>query len=221
MPDTIMSVGLAVAFLLPGFVIIDLAESRRSTRAARSDLELVLRGLAYALILQGAVALTGWTGNIVEDLNAGGWQRHLNELVAFGLAVGVAIPTCLGLALSRWLRQAELSGRLRSWHYALGARDDREAWDFIFSRRDSAYLLFTVSEDGQARHILAKYGKDSWATQAPTRPQEVYVEEVWPADPNGVVDREYLERRPARGMWISSEKIDRIEILHREAVFGE
>jgi hypothetical protein len=51
MPDTLLSLVLTIAFVLPGFVVADLAESRRATRAARSDLELVLRGLAYALIL--------------------------------------------------------------------------------------------------------------------------------------------------------------------------
>lgn len=215
MPDAILSLGLLVVFVLPGFVIADLAESRRATRAARSDLELVLRGLVYALIVQGAIALTGWTGIVVEDLRAeDGWQQHLGELAAFVLLVGVAIPTCIGLALSWWLRHAEQRGRLRIWHYALGGRDHREAWDFVFSRRGGAYLLLTVSEDGKARHMLAKYGKKSWASQAPTRPQELYVEEVWPADSDGVVDRDRLDRIPLRGMWVSAEKIDRLEVLH-------
>jgi hypothetical protein len=44
-PDTLLGLALAVAFVLPGFVIADLAETRRATRTARSDLELVLRGL--------------------------------------------------------------------------------------------------------------------------------------------------------------------------------
>jgi hypothetical protein len=216
MPDTLLSLGLAIAFVLPGFVIIDLAESRRSTRAARSDLELVLRGLTYALLLQGAVALTGWTGDIVDGLDADGWRTHLSELFVFGLVVAVVLPTVLGLSLSRWLRRAELSGRLRPWHYALGARDNREAWDFLFSRQQQAFLLLTVSDDSRGRHFLAKYGRDSWATQSPTRPQEIYVEKVWPADAHGVVDPADLARRPARGMWVNSDKLDRIEVLHAE-----
>jgi Family of unknown function (DUF6338) len=214
MPDTVLSLGLAIAFVLPGFVMADLAESRRATRAARTDLELILRGLVYALIVQAAVALTGWTDDLVRDLEGpGGWQNHVAELIAFALVVGVLLPTCTGLALSWWLRRAEQSGRLRAWHYALGGRDYREAWDYVFGTRGGAYLLLTVSEDGQAHHFLAKYGLHSWASQAPTQPQEIYVERVWPADAEGLVDREVLDRRPQRGMWISAEKIDRMEVL--------
>lgn len=218
MPDTLASLGLTVAFVLPGFVIADLAESRRATRAARSDLELVLRGLVYALILQAAVAVTGWTGTVVDALESkGGWQDHLGQLALFGIVVGVLIPTCLGLTLSTWLRNAEQGGQLRPWHYALGGRDHRQAWDYVFGRREGTYLLLTVTENGTARHILAKYGRHSWASQAPTRPQEIYVEEVWPADASGIVEEADLTRTPSRGMWISADKVDRLEILHLSA----
>jgi hypothetical protein len=117
-----LSVALAVALVLPGFVIADLAESRRATRAARSDLELVLRALAYALILQAAVAATGWTAHLAHDLRGkNAWEHHLGELAAFGLVMGVVVPTIVGLLLSSWLRRAEQTGELRVWHYALGA----------------------------------------------------------------------------------------------------
>lgn len=213
MPDTLLSLGLAVAFVLPGFVMADLAESRRATRAARSDLELVLRALLYAIVLQVLVALTGWTDALVSGVERTGWQNHVGELAAFTFVVGVAVPTAAGLVLSWWLRRAEQTGELRAWHYALGARDHREAWDFLFGRRGGAYLLLTMAEGDATRHFLAKYGKRSWASQAPTRPQELYVEEVWPASSSGVVSRADLERQPPRGMWISAEKIERMEVL--------
>lgn len=217
MPNTLLGLGLAVAFVLPGFVIADLAESRRASRP-HGDLELVLRGLAYALILQGVVALTGWTGAVLDDLHAAqDWHRHIRELAVFVLVIGVAVPTCLGLVLAWWLGRAEERGPLRAWHYALGARDSREAWDYIFSRREGAFLLLTLTEGSEARHFAAKYGRSSWASRAPTHPQEIYVEEAWPADRNGVVSRTDLQRQPARGMWISAEKIDRVEVLRTAA----
>ncbi|HEX9968079.1 MAG TPA: DUF6338 family protein [Solirubrobacterales bacterium] len=213
MPDTLLSLGIAVAFVLPGFVMADLAESRRATRAARSDLELVLRGLLYAVVLQALVALTGWTEEVVDDVERSGWQSHIVELTLFALVVGVVVPTAVGLVLSWWLRRAEQAGRLRIWHYAFGARDYREAWDYVFGSQDGAYLLLTLAGDDSSRHFLAKYGQESWASQAPTRPQELYVEEIWPADAAGVVKLSDLERQPPRGMWISAEKIDRMEVL--------
>jgi hypothetical protein len=215
MPTTLQSFVLTAALILPGFIVVELSETRRATRPARSSIELVLRGLAYALILQVVVALTGWTGEVLASLRAeDGWQDHLTQISVFALVVCVLAPTAIGLGLSTWLRRAEQSGRLYVWHYAFGARDYREAWDFVFGSQDGAYLLFTVSEAGTARHLLAKYGPKSWASQAPTRPQEIYVEAVWPADSDGFVAEDMLAREPARGMWISAEKIDRLEVLH-------
>lgn len=210
-----LSVALAVALVLPGFVIADLAESRRATQAARSDLELVLRALVYALILQGAVAATGWTPDLVRDLQGrNAWEDHVRELVLFTLTIGVAVPTVAGLLLSSWLRRAEQTGQLRVWHYALGARDYREAWDYVFGRRQGTYLLITVSGEDGPHHLLAKYGPRSWASQAPTQPPQIYVEEVWPADASGVVDEAVLARNPRRGMWISANQIARLEVMH-------
>lgn len=212
--DTLGSVALAVGFVLPGFVLADLAESRRATRPARTDLELALRSLVYALLLQGVAALTGWTGSIATDLTSGrGWTDHLTALALYAVVVGVAVPTALGLTLSSWLRRAEQAGQLEWWHYALGARDYREAWDYVFGKREGTYLLFTVAGDDGPRHLLAKYGTRSWASQAPTRPQEIFVENVWPADSDGMVEEADLQRVPPRGMWISTEKIERLEVL--------
>ena len=59
---------IAVGFVLPGFITADLAEIRRA-RPSRTDPELILRALTYALLIQGAVALTGWTGQLIEDTN--------------------------------------------------------------------------------------------------------------------------------------------------------
>ncbi|MFN8164129.1 MAG: DUF6338 family protein [Solirubrobacterales bacterium] len=215
MPDTLLSLAIAVAFVLPGFITADLAESRRATKAARSDLELVLRGFVYALIIQGAVSATGWTQTIVNDVSPkDAWKHHIGELVSFGLVVGILIPTLIGLSLSWWLRGAEFAGQLKPWHYALGGRDFRQAWDYVFGRQKGTYLLFTVAEESGTRHFLAKYGPASWASQAPTQPQEIYVEEVWPADIDGIVDAAVLTREPTRGMWINSDKIERLEVLH-------
>jgi Family of unknown function (DUF6338) len=221
MPDTFLGLAIAVAFVLPGFITADLAESRRATRAARSDLELVLRGLVYALIIQAAVAATGWTQTIVDDVSGSSgnpgheaWTQHLPELVSFGLVVGILIPTILGLLLSEWLRRAEQRGQLKFWHYAAGGRDYRKAWDFVFGRQEGTFLLITVPEEDGVKHFLGKYGQASWATQAPTQPPELYLEEAWPADEEGFVDQEILDREPARGLWIAADKVDRLEILH-------
>jgi hypothetical protein len=214
MPSTLIGLAIAIAFVLPGFITADLAESRRASKASRSDLELILRGLFWALVIQGAVAALGWTQTIVEDVSSGDdWEHHLGELASFSIVVGVIVPTILGLLLSVWLRRSEQRGQLRFWHYALGARDYRKAWDFVFGRQDGTYLLLSLGEDGETKHFLGKYGPNSYATQAPTDPAELFLEEVWPSDEAGLVDAEILKREPKRGMWVNTDHIDRLEIL--------
>jgi hypothetical protein len=52
----------------------------------------------------------------------------------YGAVVLVLAPVAIGLALNELLLRAERSGEnLRWWHYALGGRDARHSWDFIFS----------------------------------------------------------------------------------------
>ena len=71
---------MAISLVLPGFIIADLAEARRPQRSARSDWELVLRGLIYALVLQSLVLLTGWTTQLIDMDSADRRARVLVRL---------------------------------------------------------------------------------------------------------------------------------------------
>ncbi|MGA2014782.1 MAG: hypothetical protein ABSH51_30235 [Solirubrobacteraceae bacterium] len=46
--DTLAGIIVGLLLVLPGFIIVDLAEARRAQRSDRSDWELVLRALIYA-----------------------------------------------------------------------------------------------------------------------------------------------------------------------------
>jgi hypothetical protein len=107
----------------------------RASAAADSDWELVLRALSYSLTLH--LLASPWTRALVLRLENGEWDRHLSSLVTYGLVVLLAAPVAIGLGLNELLRRAERSGRLKWWHYALGGRDARQAWDFVFQRLDA------------------------------------------------------------------------------------
>ena len=57
--DTLSQIAFAVALILPGFLVVQLSERRRPATPAGGDLELVLRGLIYALIIQALATLKG------------------------------------------------------------------------------------------------------------------------------------------------------------------
>ena len=71
------------------------------------------------------------------------------------------------------------------------------------------YLL--NPREGQPAALIGKYGKTSWAAQAPAEP-DLYLQQVWPADADGRAPRDVLDQ-PGVAAWIDGDQILRIEIL--------
>lgn len=207
---------MAISLVLPGFIIADLAEARRAQRSARSDWELVLRALIYALVLQSIVLLTGWTTQLIDTAAllkhakpgmTPTWEHHVGAIAVYVVVVILLAPTIIGLGLGWILRRAEGRGSLTWIHYALGGRDARDAWDYIFQRYGAGFILVHLKPGHEERHsfIVGKFGRTSWAAQTPTTARDVYFEEVWPANADGQITEEFAVRR---GVWLDSSQID-------------
>ena len=214
--NTVAGIIVGISLVLPGFIIADLAEARRAQRLARSDWELVLRALIYALVLQSLVLLTGWTTRLIDTAGilkharpgaTPTWEHHVGAIALYVIVVIVIAPTIIGLVLGWWLRRAESRGSLTWIHYALGGRDAREAWDYIFQRYGAGFILVHLKPGVDERYpfLVCKFGRTSWAAQTPTTARDVYFEEVWPAKADGQIESEFLVRR---GVWLDSDQID-------------
>ena len=174
----------------------------------------MLRGLVYALLIQTIGIFTGWLPHLAHEVNGKQLTDHLSAVAAYGLVVCIVVPTVIGLLLGTWLRTAESDGALHWWHYALGGRDARRAWDYTFSQHNGSWMRVVLSDpaEGGPRAILGKYGMRSWASQSPADP-DLYLQEVWPTDDQGRVSEEDLDRGSPGGMWIDAKQIARIELL--------
>ena len=214
--DTVAGIIVGVSLVLPGFIIADLAEARRAQRSSRSDWELVLRALIYALVLQSIVLLTGWTTWLIDTAGllkhakpgtTPAWEHHVDAIALYVVVVIVIAPTIIGLALGWKLRRAESRGSLTWVHYALGGRDARDAWDYIFQRYGAGFILVHLKPGADERNpfLVGKFGPASWAAQTPTTLRDVYFEEVWPAKADGQIREEFAVRR---GVWLDSAQID-------------
>ncbi len=214
--DTVAAIIFGISLVLPGFIIVDLAEARRAQRPDRSDWELVLRALIYALILQAAVLLTGWTtwlidtAGLLKHAKPGMrplWEHHVDAIALYAFVVILIIPTIIGLWLGWILRRAEARGSLTWVHYALGGRDARDAWDYIFLRYGAGFVLIHLKPGAEERSafLVGKFGLASWAAQTPATSRDIYFEEVWPADADGQISNEFAVRR---GVWLDSSSID-------------
>jgi hypothetical protein len=214
--DTLAGIIVGLILVLPGFIIADLAEARRAQRPERSDWELVLRALIYALVLQSVVLLTGWTTWLIDRTDLLGstkpgttptWEHHVDAIAIYAVIVIILVPTIIGLLLGWILRRAERRGSLTWFHYALGGRDARDAWDYIFLRYGAGFVLVHLKPgvEGRSPFLVGKFGLSSWAAQTPASSRDIYFEEVWPAKADGEILGEYTAQR---GIWIDASQID-------------
>lgn len=198
MPTTLVAVLSLLVLVLPGFIVAELASSRRASRGGRSD--LVYRDL-----------------DISHE-----WEQHVTAIAAYGLVVVVLAPTLLGLGLGAYLRRREQAGRLKGIDYALGASDSRHAWDYVFQHLDAGYVvvvhLKTLSGDGapqidgvgEWRALVGTVGRHSWASQTPASRHSLYLQEARPATLEGQILGEFA---PVRGVWIAQDEIAALFVL--------
>lgn len=126
MPGTFISLLIALAAVLPGFVTVELTQRQRAVQSGADAQSVVLRALFYALLVH--LVWSWWTWDLVRDLLSGGWDDSLLPVLEWAVVVLVLSPIAVGLPLNHVLRAAESKGTLSWWHYALGGRDLHELW---------------------------------------------------------------------------------------------
>jgi hypothetical protein len=214
---TLTAVIATVVFLLPGFVVADLAQRQRAGSATLGDQRAVLRSLFFSVLIHLVVSY--WTWWLVQELDGDDWADHYRATVLYVAVVVVAIPVASGLALNSVLIAAERgAGKLERWHYALGARDARDAWDFTFQRfHDTGVWVLVhlkgVPPGGSARLVIGLYGTGAAAGQSPVE-HDLFLRELWTADENGVPVEPY---QSARSMWVSKSDIAELYFLESGA----
>jgi Family of unknown function (DUF6338) len=134
MLTTAFSILTAIALLMPGFIIAELSLAR-AARAARSDLELALRAVAYALVVH--LIFGWWTIDLLDRIaSTDEVPGHWTALTAYVAIVLVGVPVALGMGLNRFLASSELDdGPPGLIAAGLGAGEARDAFDYAFQRR--------------------------------------------------------------------------------------
>jgi hypothetical protein len=203
--DTFVGIVLAAVLVLPGFVTQELTVRRRPS--ARADSQTVTqRALSYAVVIQ---LIWSWdTWRLAKDLTGGDWKAHYAEVVVWVTVVLVATPVLLGLAINEILIRAETGGQdLKRFHYALGGRDAREAWDYFFQTLDrGAWVLVRLVASTRDAPVmyLGKYGESARHSQSPAA-HDVFFDEVWSVD-NAGKPIEKIDN--LSGIWVSASQIE-------------
>ncbi len=123
MVNTVEALIILALFVLPGFLLSEMARRGRAPAAEESALRLLLRSLVFALVIQACAA--AWTDSLAEKTGnftvIGG---DVSEVAAYVLVVLVGVPLLLGLLLARNLARAEA----RAIETARASRCLRRLW---------------------------------------------------------------------------------------------
>jgi hypothetical protein len=216
MLSTATAIISSIGLLMPGFIIAELSVAR-SARGSRSDLELALRALSYALVVH--VIFGFWTINLVSRISSPAhWTNHLGALSTYAVVVLILVPAIIGALLNRYLAQAEDKvGPPNLLAAAFGAGEARDAFDFAYQRwrKDGGYVI--VELVGHTEHaprlVGGIYGQRSAVGQTPS-PHDVYLESLCTVavDEHGLRSLESVVS-PPQGVYIAAAQIARIDLL--------
>src|SRR5829696_8317132 len=101
-PATGTAVLVLVAFVLPGFVALRIAELTHVVRRERSPFELLLIATYYSVISWGILALASWPCGLARSDLVRWWREEsLGRLAALALVAIFVIPALVA-TLARW-----------------------------------------------------------------------------------------------------------------------
>jgi hypothetical protein len=219
MLSTSFAIVAVIALLMPGFVIAELSLAR-SARSSRSELELALRSVVYALIVHAAFGF--WTVHLVATVGEPKeWTDHWGALSLYVSVVLLLVPVLLGFALNAYLAHAEMGdGPPSRIAAAFGAGEARDAFDYAFQRQRKTGAWVIVELLGhtskEPRLVGGIFGDRSAIGQTPA-PHDIFLQSLCTVaeDANGV---RYLAQRldPPRGVYLAASQISRIELLAPE-----
>lgn len=216
MLSTAISIFAAIALLMPGFIIAELSVAR-SARSSRSDLELALRALAYALIVH--LVFGFWTACLVKTVGSPEhWADHLWAISAYVAVVLLGVPIGVGAGLNRYLASVEKKdGPPNLFAAGLGGGEARDAFDYAYQRwrDDGVYVVVELVDHtpGVPRLVGGIFGRRSAVGQTPA-PHDIYLEAlcIVEEDADGV---RWLTQRvePERGIYVAAHQIARIDLV--------
>lgn len=220
MLNTAVSVLAAIALLAPGFIIVELSAAR-SVRSSRSDLELALRALVYALVIH--LAFGYWTAELIRTVGPPeDWANHVLAVSVYCAIVLIGVPVAVGVGLNRYLASVEASEKPTSLlASALGAGEARDAFDFAYQRwrKEGVWVIVELTDHSAAapRLVGGVYGSRSAIGQTP-RPHDLYLETLYAVEEDQEGVRNIGSRiEPPRGVYIAAAQVARIDLIPEQS----
>ncbi len=200
MYDSIDTAFYTALFLLPGYVIISIVNAF-NPQSRFNESKYFLKCLLYSFVNLG---VWGWVYSVV--LNKTVPETSLQWLLlAFVTLVGSAL---LGFFIGLIKQKMHLS-RLLNHLRILTIHPTQSAWDYLFSKQESYYVIVTMKDD---KIVRGWFSDKSFASSDPDN-HDLYIEQCygdgWSEDPQ------------SRGIYIPGDQIKYIEFKEGEMEDGE
>ncbi|MDX6522389.1 MAG: hypothetical protein QOF08_2994 [Gaiellales bacterium] len=170
---------LLIAFVLPGFVAVLVAERVDVVPVERSPFQLLLMALYYSVLSYVLLGLASVHWGSPTPVHLRHLLRHTGagRLAVAALIGIVVVPAAIALLGVVWRRSG-----LRGWLWSIvGLHEGHQvetAWDCLFRSR-KAFLVRAVLSDG--RVIAGYYGSGSFAPYS-AQAQDLFLETRWDLD---------------------------------------
>lgn len=201
---------------MPGFIVAEVSVAR-SARSSRSDLELALRALTYALIVH--LMFGFWTANLIKTVGPPeDWVDHVGAISTYVAIVFLGVPVAVGGLLNRSLAGVDSSdGPPNLFAAGLGGGEASDAFDYAYQRwrKNGAWVIVELvgHTADSPRLVGGVYGRRSAVGQTP-QPHDIFLEALYEVevDANGI--RNLAEPIvPGRGVYIAASQIARVDLV--------
>lgn len=206
MPDTLTALAIVVLFFLPGYVAASVF-FRNSPYARPGDIQFVLQIALWAAVVH--VLAYPLTAPLIQVWRSDPFlTNETGRFLAWFIAVVLIEPVILGVALGQLLRAGQVQTFLSNFGMSFTDQSPT-AWDVAFGPgAPGTWVKVRVREVTGSITLAGKLGESSAVGVSP-HPHDLYLEELWELDANGL----FLRKKPASaGVWIPGDRIDYVEL---------
>ena len=195
--DTVFYTAL---FLLPGYVIISIVNAF-NPQARFNESKYFLKCLLYSFVNLG---VWGWAYSVVLTITLPKTSLQWLLLACITLMGSALLGFIIGL-----IKQKMHLSRLLNYFGILTIHPTQSAWDFLFSKQESYYVIVAMEDD---RIIRGWFSSNSFASSGPDN-HDLYIEQCY--------GEGWSEDIQSKGIYIPGDQIKYIEFKEGEANNGE
>lgn len=197
--ESIDIVFYTAVFVLPGFVINSIIDSMNPPKK-HNDGIFLLKCIGFSII---NCAVWSWLYKLVLQCNCLSTWLHWVCLVS----ISIIGSTVIGIIISI-IRQFQVGDRILSKIKINTINSTPTAWDYLFSKQTSEFIIITLSDDTK---LYGWYSSKSFTSSDPDE-RDIFVEKGYRISEDGLWE---IDNQSA-GFYIPKEQIKYIELKKGE-----